>query len=203
MLTSVFISVIAGLTCILAAILYKKNASVQIALGIIGIALLLYGGFGFGAMKPIPHIETFDTGNKAQVIYPVEQVQVISPVNGDAVKCRILTMGVYPETHDKDIWVLLKPTDNKYYPQSDYTNTSYKEDGRWQVVTRFGGDQGESYELYVYEADATASKFFSETIAKWKAADDYVGLLTEELPTGATMIDKLQLTLQSNCRGVH
>ena len=48
----------------------------------------------------------------------------------------------------KDIWVLLKPSNNKYYPQSDHTNTSYKRDGEWQVITRFGGDKGESYDFY-------------------------------------------------------
>ncbi len=201
--TSVFISVIAGLICIIAAIMYKKNANIKIILGIVGLALLLFGGFSFGSMQPIPHIETFDTGNKLAVQYPIEKVQVISPVDGDAVKCRILTIGVYPDTHSKDIWVLLKPSDNKYYPQSDHTNTSYKEDGRWQVVTRFGGDAGESYDLFVYEADAEASQFFSETIAKWKEADEYVGLELEELPAGATEIDKLQLTLEGNCRGIH
>jgi len=203
MLTSVIISVIAGVICLLFAILYKKNTSVRIAIGIIGVVLLFYGGFGYGSMHPIAYLETFDTGNKLQVEYPVKKVQVISPVKGDTVKCRILTMGVYPETHNKDIWVLLRPSDKKYYPQSDYTNTSYKENGKWQVLTRFGGDQGESYDLFVYETNASASQFFSETIAKWKTANEYEGLKMEELPSGATEIDRIQVTLEGNCRGVH
>lgn len=203
MLTSVIISVIAGVICLLFAILYKKNTSVRIAIGIIGVVLLFYGGFGYGSMHPIAYLETFDTGKKLQVEYPVKKVQVISPVKGDAVKCRILTMGVYPETHNKDIWVLLRPSDKKYYPQSDYTNTSYKENGKWQVLTRFGGDQGESYDLFVYETNASASQFFSETIAKWKTANEYEGLKMEELPSGATEIDRIQVTLEGNCRGVH
>ena len=203
MLTSVLISVIVGAICILAAIVYKKNAQVKIALALLGAALLLYAGFGYGALQPKAHMEVFYTGNKLQVEYPVNRVQTISPINGDTIKCRILTIGVYPETHNKDIWVLLKPSDNKYYPQSDYTNTSYKEDGRWQVVTRFGGDQGEAYELFVYETDASASQFFSETIAKWKAADDYAGLQQHELPAGAIEIEKLDVVLENNCRGIH
>jgi len=203
MLTSVIISVIAGVLCLLFAILYKKNYSLKIALGIVGVVLLFYGGFSYGALHPIAHFETFYTGNKLQVEYPVNKVKVISPVNGDAVKCRILTMGVYPETHNKDIWVLLRPSDKKYYPQSDYTNTSYKESGKWQVVTRFGGDQGESYDLFVYETNASASQFFSETITKWKTADDYEGLKMEELPPGAKEIDRIQITLEGNCRGIH
>ncbi len=203
MLTSVLISVIVGIICVLAAIFYNKDSRIKIALAIIGAALLLYGGFGYGALQPKAHLEVFHTGNKLLVEYPVKKVQVISPIDGDTVKCRILTQGVYPESHGKDIWVLLKPSDNKYYPQSDYTNTSYKEDGRWQVVTRFGGDQGESYHLFVYETDTSASHFFSETIAKWKAANDYVGLQQDELPSGAIEIDRIKVTLENNCRGVH
>ncbi|NNE03124.1 MAG: hypothetical protein HKN52_08155 [Eudoraea sp.] len=203
MLTSVLISVVGGVLCVLLAIVYKKNASLRIALGSIGVILLFYGGFSYGAMNPLAIIETFDTGNKAQVEYPAKKVQVISPVAGDVLTCRILTMGVYPEAHAKDIWVLLKPSDEKYYPQSDYTNTSYKENGKWQVVTRFGGDQGEAIDLVVYETDTAASQFFSETIAAWKAAEAYEGLQMEELPIGAVEIDRIQVTLGGNCRGIH
>ncbi|MBT8237695.1 MAG: DUF2892 domain-containing protein [Croceitalea sp.] len=203
MLTSVIITVIIGVACILLAMLYKKNTSLRIVLGIIGVVLLFYGGFGYGSMNPWAYMETFDTGNKLKVQYPIEKVQVISPVDRDTVSCRILTMGVYPEYHDKDIWVLLKPSDNKYYPQSDWTNTSYKENGKWQVVTRFGGDQGETYELFVYETNAETSQFFSETIAAWKAANAYEGLQAAELPVGAVEIDRIQVTLSGNCRGIH
>lgn len=185
------------------AVLYSKNSSLRITLGIIGVVLLFYGGFGYGSMNPLAVIETYDTGNTVAVNYPVTKVQVTSPVEGDSVSCRILTTGVYPENHNKDIWVLLKPSDNKFYPQSDYTNTSYKENGKWQVVTRFGGDQGEAYDLYVYETDVAASQFFSETIAKWKEADDYEGLQQEELPEGIQEIDRKQLYLARNCRGIH
>ena len=114
----------------------------------------------------------------------------------------MLTMGVYPESHKNDIWVLIRPTDNRYYPQSDHTNTSYKRDGEWQVVTRFGGDLGEAYDLIVYEADAESSSFFSATIEKWKAADDYPGLKLEEIPSGAKEVDRLKIYTRKNCRGV-
>jgi hypothetical protein len=203
MLTSSIISVIVGIICLLFAIIFTKNSNVKIAVSVLGVALIFYGGFSYGAMEPIAHLETFETGNKLEVKYPVEKVQVISPVEGDAVSCRILTMGVYPENHEKDIWVLLKPSDNKYYPQSDYTNTSYKENGKWQVVTRFGGDQGEKYELFVYEANAEASDFFSKTIADWKATDTYEGLTADQLPSGAVKIDEISVSLERNCRGIH
>ena len=129
------------------------NTKLRIPLGVIGILLIIYGGFSYGSIHVQGQIEQVVVGKKSPIQYPIEKVQVISPVAGDSVKCRILTMGVYPTSHDKDIWVLLKPSNNKYYPQSDHTNTSYKRDGEWQVITRFGGDKGESYDVIVYETD--------------------------------------------------
>jgi hypothetical protein len=111
-------------------------------------------------------------------------------------------MGVYPEGHDEDIWVLLRPSDNFFYPQSDHTNTSYKRNGEWQVITRFGGDQGEQYDLIVYEADEEASRFFTNTIDQWKQALSYPGLTIEEIPEGATEVDRISVVLEDNCRGV-
>lgn len=203
MSTGILITIIGGALCLLFGILYTNNRTLRVAVGAVGAVLLIYGGYTYGNVQPVPQIETFDMGNKLEVSYPVESVQVLSPVNGDEVKCRILTMGVYPESHTKDIWVLLKPSDNKYYPQSDYTNTSYKEDGEWQVVTRFGGDIGETYDLIVYETNVEASAFFSETIETWKATNDYIGLEIDQIPSGATQIDRISVTLVSDCRGIH
>lgn len=176
--------------------------ALRLLLGASGILLVIFGGYSFGAVYQQVPLEPVDVGNKLQIDYPVRRVQVISPLDGDSVKCRILTMGVYPENHDEDIWVLLKPTDNKYYPQSDHTNTSYKRDGEWQVITRFGGDQGEPYDLIVYETDAAASQFFSTTVENWKEAGSYPGLELAELPTTAHEVDRIVVTLSSNCRGV-
>jgi hypothetical protein len=134
------------------------KAQLRVVLGSLGLVLVIFGGYSFGAVVPLSPLEQVEVGNKRQVEYPVRKVQVVSPLDGDAVKCRILTMGVYPEGHDQDIWVVLRPTDNRYYPQSDHTNTSYKRDGEWQVITRFGGDEGENYDLIVYETDAAASR---------------------------------------------
>jgi hypothetical protein len=179
------------------------NIKLRIPMGVIGVLLIIYGGFSYGAINLQGQIEQAVVGNKLQVKYPVESVQVISPIEGDSVQCRILTMGVYPESHDKDIWVLLKPSDNRYYPQSDHTNTSYKRNGEWQVITRFGGDKGESYEIIVYETDASTSQFFSSTIESWKEAESYPGLELEDIPSGATEVDRIVVSLQDNCRGVH
>jgi len=178
------------------------SAKLRIPLGIIGILLIIYGGYSYGSIHVQGQLEQVDIGKKLPIQYPIEKVQVISPVAGDSVKCRILTMGVYPNSYDKDIWVLLKPSNNKYYPQSDHTNTSYKRDGEWQVITRFGGDKGESYDLIVYETDSIASQFFSTTIQTWKDALNYPGLELEELPIGVHELDRLVVYLKEGCRGV-
>jgi len=178
------------------------NIRLRILLGVLGVLMIIYGGYSFGLVNPQTQIEQVEVGNKLQVQYPIERVQVISPLEGDSVNCRILTMGVYPESHDKDIWVLLKPSDDKYYPQSDHTNTSYKRNGEWQVITRFGGDKGETFEIIVYEADPSASLFFSSTIQNWKDSLSYPGLEIEELPSGAMEVDRIFVTLRNNCRGV-
>jgi hypothetical protein len=178
------------------------NIKIRVLLGILGVLLIMYSGFSYSMLNPQAQIEQVDVGNKIAIDFPVERVQLISPIEGDSVRCRILTMGVYPDSHEKDLWVLLKPSDNKYYPQSDHTNTSYKRKGEWQVITRFGGDEGERYELIVYETDASASEFFSAVIAEWKEADLYPGLELEDLPQGATEVERIDIYLQENCRGV-
>jgi len=179
------------------------NPKLKVPFGLIGVILIIYGGYSYGLVNLPGQIEQAEIGNKAQIKYPIEKVQVISPVEGDSVNCRILTMGVYPESHNKDIWVLLKPSDDKYYPQSDYTNTSYKRNGEWQVITRFGGDKGETFEVVVYETDSITSNFFSTTIAKWKENNTYPGLEPEELPMGAHELERINVFLRNNCRGAH
>jgi hypothetical protein len=176
---------------------------IKLPMGVFGVLLIFYGAYAYGGANLPGQIEQPVAGNKKQIEYPVKSVQVLYPVDNDSVECRILTSGVYPESHDKDIWVILKPEDNRYYPQSDHTNTSYKRKGEWQVITRFGGDKGEQYELIVYEADSNTSQFFSATIQKWKDMQSYPGLELDEIPSGAHEVDRLSVYLKENCRGVH
>lgn len=178
------------------------NVKFRIVLSVIGILIIIFGGYYLGLINPQPQIEQVAEGNIKEIQGKVETVEIISPLANDAVKCRVLTMGVYPEGHDKDIWVLLKPSDGKYYPQSDHTNTSYKRNGEWQVITRFGGDKDEAYDIIVYETDAEASQFFTQTIDSWKSVLDFPGLELEELPSGAIEVDRITVTLADNCRGV-
>ena len=178
------------------------NPRVAIPLAILGVLMVIYGSYTSDVSYVSSQMEQVTRGNKVEIEGPVTSVRVISPVEADSVDCRILSMGVYPKGHEKDIWVVLKPSDDRFYPQSDHTNTSYKRDGEWQVVTRFGGDLEEKYELIVYETDVAASQFFSKTIEDWKNQDAYPGLGEVELPRGATEVDRINVYLGKNCRGV-
>ena len=178
------------------------NPKVGIPLGVLGVLMIIFGSYTSDVGYVTSQMEQVSRGNKLEIEGPVDSVKVISPVEGDYVDCRILSMGVYPRGHQKDIWVVLKPSDEKYYPQSDHTNTSYKRDGEWQVVTRFGGDYEEKYELIVYETDPSASQFFSTTIQDWKNQESYPGLEDADMPEGATEVDRINVYLGKNCRGV-
>jgi hypothetical protein len=178
------------------------HANVRIALGVLGLLLVIFGASTYGLTTPQTRLEQAEVGNVAKIEYPINKVQLISPMEGDSVKCRMLTKGVYPENHTKDIWVLLKPSDGKLYPQSDHTNTSFKQGGEWQVITRFGGDKNETFEVIVYETDSTASQFFTTTIQQWKDALDYPGLSLGEIPEGAVEIERINVLLKDDCRGI-
>ena len=178
------------------------NPRVGIPLGILGVLMIIFGSYSSDTGYVSSQMEQVSMGNKLKIDGPVTSVKVVSPMEADSVDCRILSMGVYPEGHEKDIWVVLKPTDNKYYPQSDHTNTSYKRDGEWQVVTRFGGEYGEKYELIIYETDSLATAFFSNTIQEWKNQESYPGLVDADMPSGAAEVDRINVYLRKNCRGV-
>lgn len=173
-----------------------------VLLGVIGVLMMIFGSYSSELVNYNTQMEQVSIGTKLKISGPVNAVKTVYPMDKDSVDCRILTMGVYPESHDKDIWVIIRPTDDRYYPQSDHTNTSYKRDGEWQVVTRFGGDKGEAYDLIIYEADPAASSFFSATIAKWKEEDSYPGLQLEQMPSGAKEVERLVIYTSKNCRGV-
>src|SRR5210317_952633 len=197
----IFIAIISSLRT-------KKSKSkfispkVGVPLGILGVFMVIFGSYFSDVAYVNSQMEQISIGNKLKIDGRVKAVKVVSPIDKDSVDCRILTMGVYPKGHEKDIWVMIRPTDDRYYPQSDHTNTSYKRDGEWQVVTRFGGEKGEPYDLIIYEADSTSCAFFSATIAKWKEADDYPGLELKEIPDGAKEIERIKVYTRKNCRGV-
>ena len=70
------------------------SSKVKVTIGLIGVTLVIYGGYAFGTFNYRGQMEKIETGNVKEVQYPVENVQIISPVEGDSVECRILTKGV-------------------------------------------------------------------------------------------------------------
>jgi hypothetical protein len=205
-MSATLIMILVGFVLVAIALIGIGKQSMKVQLGIpliiVGVVLVFAGSYASQVVKYNTQSEQIATGNKKVIDGPINKVQITSPIALDSVKCRILTMGVYPEGHTKDIWVVLRPTDDRYYPQSDHTNTSFKIDGEWQVVTRFGGDLGEAYDIIVYETDADASKFFSDTIEQWKQAEDYPGIELESMPKGAIEVERIKVFLSKNCRGV-
>ena len=196
------ILIITGSILSIVAVFDLLSIKIRIPVGILGIILVIYGGYSYGAINLQGQIEQVEIATVKEITYPIQNVQVTSPIMGDAVECRTLTMGVYPENHTKDIWVLLLPSDEKYYPQSDHTNTSFKRNGEFQVITRFGGDALENYEVIVYETDEEASAFFTKTIEDWKLTLQYPGLTEDQIPAGANEVDRVTVSLTENCRGV-
>jgi len=200
------IMILAGFVLVaIALIALSKNAmksKVGIPIVIIGVIMIIFGSYSSDMVMSNTQMEQVATGNKLKIEGPVKKVRVISPIDQDSVKCRILTMGVYPEGHTKDIWVVIRPEDDRYYPQSDHTNTSFKNGGEWQVVTRFGGEKGMAYDIIVYETDAEASAIFTKTIEEWKEKEVYPGIELASMPKGAVEVERIKVFSSKNCRGV-
>jgi hypothetical protein len=198
--------ILIGLALTLIAVIgLSKNAmksTIGIPVIIIGVVLIFYGSYSSDLIGSNTQMEQVSKGKERVIEGPIDRIYITSPIAQDSVKCRILTTGVYPKGHTKDIWVVLRPTDDRYYPQSDHTNTSFKIDGEWQVVTRFGGDLGEAYDVIVYEADEEASAFFTSTIEGWKEKEEYPGIELASMPKGAVEIERIKVYLSKNCRGV-
>jgi hypothetical protein len=62
--------------------------NLRVPMGILGFCLLIYAGFAYGAFNPQGQIEQAAIGNKKEITTPVDRTQVISPLEGDVVKCR-------------------------------------------------------------------------------------------------------------------
>ena len=200
MSTKLIIVVIGVLFILIGLFTIRKGGSGKFAipLSILGVLMMIYGSYSSDLVNYNTQIEQVSTGKRLKLKGPINAVKVVSPIDKDSVDCRILTMGVYPDSYENDIWVLIRPVDDRYYPQSDHTNTSYKRDGEWQVVTRFGGDKGEAYDLIIYEADSISSSFFSSTIVKWKEADNFPGLELMEIPSGAKEVERIKVFTRKN-----
>lgn len=200
------IMIIVGFILIVIALVGLLRSAMKSQVGIpviiLGVLLVIFGSYSSEMVMYNTQMEQVTKGNTLEVTGPIDKIKILSPIDQDSVKCRILTLGVYPEGHTKDIWVVIRPEDDRYYPQSDHTNTSFKNGGEWQVVTRFGGEKGMAYDVIVYEADAEASAFFTTTIEGWKEKEDYPGIELASMPKGAVEIERIKVFSSKNCRGV-
>jgi len=198
----ILIGLVLTLIAVVGLLRNAMKSQIGIPVIIIGVVLIFYGSYSSDLINVNTQFEQLSKGKERVIKGPIDKVYITSPIALDSVKCRVITTGVYPEGHTKDIWVVLRPEDDRYYPQSDHTNTSYKRNGEWQVVTRFGGDKAEAYDLIVYEVDAEASAFFTKTIEEWKAKEEYPGIELASMPKGAVEVERIKVFLSGNCRGV-
>jgi hypothetical protein len=63
------------------------DAKLKIPLGVLGLILIIYGGASVGTVTMPGHIEQVAEGNELEVNFPVEKVQIISPLVSDSVQC--------------------------------------------------------------------------------------------------------------------
>jgi hypothetical protein len=144
------------------------------------------------AITVIRSADPADRWGPAPAISNIElpgEVTITSLANGAQVPQWLTLLGAYTPAATYDIWVLVYPTNGRWYPQS--TNAcagvhTQKSGGRWQVPAGFGGagNVGEPFDIVVVLANATASMFFDAKQKEWCLANNYPGWLTIELPQG-------------------
>jgi hypothetical protein len=98
-----------------------------------------------------------------------------------------------------EIWVLVYPTNARWYPQS--VNPcggvhTFEADGTWRTMGTFGGEEsniGEPFDVVVVLANESASKKLDEKQKEWCEAGDYKGFYTIELPQGIEEKDRVRV----------
>jgi hypothetical protein len=125
-------------------------------------------------------------------------VRITDPISGTQVPKTYTIRGTYTPDTTADIWVLLFPTNGRWYPQSSdacagiHTEAS---NGQWQVRASFGGPTGEHFDIVVVLANPEASALFDATQRAWCAAGDAPGFLAITLPQEIDQKDRIEVTL--------
>ena len=131
------------------------------------------------------------------------ELKIAGVLDGQLVEERQLVSGASTELREGDsTWVLVYTSFGKWFPQSSdacagiHATTA---DGRWQVMSRFGGEPGEAFDIVAVVANPEAGAFFDRKQREWCAEEQknpgytWPGLLTIELPQGITEKDRIQV----------
>ncbi len=117
------------------------------------------------------------------------EVSITSVANNSTVPQEIILKGEYQKI-EGDIWVLVYPFYERWYPQSmnpcRSLHTQKDDAEHWSVRTVLGGSQdaGNPFDITVVLADKEASAFFDKAQRDSCAIGYYGGLYTLQLPRG-------------------
>jgi|WetSurMetagenome_2_1015567.scaffolds.fasta_scaffold43808_3 hypothetical protein len=141
--------------------------------------------------------ELFNNHGTAELLTAINNnkagfLEITQPTDNQHIGSSYRVKGNYLNIN-QDIWLFIYPelAPGKYWPQSDdafQRTPAVKNNGTWSVNCNFGGPP-QSYDIVVYKADSTASKFIGNTIQKWAKQNDYPGLIG--LPNGLTELDRV------------
>jgi hypothetical protein len=130
---------------------------------------------------------------------------ITSVAEGDRVAQTITLIGTYPANLADDLWVLILPPNERYYPQS--LNACNRErtpkiNGRWEMRVGFGGPNnvGEPFRIVLTTANAQASQVILDTLSAWCQANNFPGL--EQLPPGLTILEQITVTRTAEKSGL-
>jgi hypothetical protein len=122
------------------------------------------------------------------------EVEIISPNHCDTgLDTTIPVVGTYNgDLTGKEIWVLIYPSDLKYYPQSAdpcRQIESVVSGNDWETIVNFGGPP-QQYDVVaiVTDTDGEASQEFKRWLERGCDAGDFPGYLRTELPDGLTEV---------------
>lgn len=112
------------------------------------------------------------------------KVQITSLKNGDIVDAEERVKGAYNTEIQEDIWVFVYPKEiaGKCWPQSDNPKEgtpANKKDGIWFQTCWFSGSK--NFDIVVYTATPSASRFIGDTLKEWFKANDYEGFFDYKL----------------------
>lgn len=90
------------------------------------------------------------------------------------------------DLNGKELWILVYPTDNEYYPQTRDACQMLPADaggGVWNTIVNFGGPP-QQYDLVAIVTNSDASETFKKWLKTGCETGDYPGYKRQELPGG-------------------